>query len=981
MNVASTVLEDPEPFIAGRKRELAFVTRHIEVVTAGRATVVLISVEPVNLKKLLLDAIATLAVKGGAIVRRGEASDATGMPPYLPFLEALGQHVRETPRDALHAQTGSLAAILATILPELRQRLGDLPQTYPLPAEQARLRLYEAIGDFLAAIASKRIALLLLDDLQWADPASLELLCHVVRHQPTARLLILGAYREEEVEHNEPFRRAVIELGRLRAVSALTLDPLDEAATHLLAARYLGAPIDPAIGKLLATQSEGNPFVAEELLRMWSETRVLVRPNLRWRLRTSPDGSLPLSIVSAVRQRLSRLTMDVFEVLRIAAIIGRTFDVRLLADTAGEDAEAVDACLRPALLARLLRAQAEESYAFSHDTIRAYLYDSVPVVRRRRLHGIVGKALESRCEHAGPRQLAELAFHFSRSGDRDRGALYAQRAAEHAVRIYAPQDAMTHYQTALNMISPSDPRRASLLLGLGEAAMLAEAEPMAVEANALAQALFEKANEPIWAARAAHRLGHAWARQEAITQAKAAYESAAALLQDHAEADLVRVLVDLGSLLAVSLHDYTAGIAQAQRALELAEPLADKRILAATSRTLGNLLVRGNDLATGVPLLERALALAVAVDDPLEAAECCACLAPAHLWRGSIGESRAVTLRRMSFAERCHDIYQLRHVHAWLAMCDGHQGKVDAMKRQLDQAKTIVDRLTSPEPRAWLLFCRGGAAYLLGDYVEAEAHIQDSLALFGTTGRDALVWYLGLLALVQSAQGKTSAARSSMDELEALLATITPGTMPTATALAYLAETAYRLDDRDRLARYYPLLIVFQGQFQDFLVDRLLGQIELLNGDWDTAENHLAMAAALARHEQLPTELALTMAAQGALALVRDAREGDVRAAACFNLAMELFQNMGNWSEARRLRERIRLLGKRPGSPALPAGLSARQAQVLRFVAAGKSNRAIATELVLSEKTVENHLTSIYSKIGAVNRASATAFAVRHGLA
>src|SRR5204862_8095996 len=136
-------------------------------------------------------------------------------------------------------------------------------------------------------------------------------------------------------------------------------------------------------------------------------------------------------------------------------------------------------------------------------------------------------------------------------------------------------------------------------------------------------------------ARACHRLGRGWWRGERMPEARAAFERARTLLEDRPRADLARVLVDLGSLLVVNLHRHSEGIAQVRTAVALAEQLSDEAALAAANRALGNLLVRGNDLVAGIPLIERALALATAVDDPIEAAECCACLAPAYFWQGA----------------------------------------------------------------------------------------------------------------------------------------------------------------------------------------------------------------------------------------------------------------------------------------------------------------------------------------------------------
>jgi ATP/maltotriose-dependent transcriptional regulator MalT len=444
---------------------------------------------------------------------------------------------------------------------------------------------------------------------------------------------------------------------------------------------------------------------------------------------------------------------------------------------------------------------------------------------------------------------------------------------------------------------------------------------------------------------------------------------------------LVSVLGDLGSLLAANLHQQAGGIAYSRRALELAQQLGDGLLLATASRSLGNLLVRSNDLAAGTPLLERALALATAVDDPVEAAECCACLASAYFWQGALRRSRAVTRQRLAFARRSHDPYQLRHVHSWLAFVAVFQEDWSEAEQLLDQAQGIVERLTSPEPLAFLHFVRGTLAHRRGEHGVAVRQLQEAMAIFREIGPGTLVWYLGCLGLAQAAQGKVAEARACMDEVETLVSALPEGTVPTADPLAYLTVTALALGDRARLARYSPKLAAFGGQFHDWLVDRLLGETATLRGDWATARARLEAAEAAARQSELPWELAWTLEAQATLALAQGGRGSVARGRDLLEQAAELFQRLGNGGELRRLRARLRTQGLPAPRPRLPAGLTTREAEVLGLVAAGRSNREIAEALVLSEKTIEHHLTSIYGKIRADNRAAATAFAIRHGLA
>ncbi len=191
-----------------------------------------------------------------------------------------------------------------------------------------------------------------------------------------------------------------------------------------------------------------------------------------------------------------------------------------------------------------------------------------------------------------------------------KGASYAIRAAEQAMGAYAAEEALIHFKMALSLMRADDERRGELLLRLGEAASLAGKELEAVAAFTEARERFDLCGERSRSARAALLLGRAWWRQEAITEARAAFETARELLRDHPGPALVEVLVDLASVMAVSQHELEAGIALARQALRLAELIEEEQSLAAANRTLGNLLVRVNQLPDGIALLEKALDLA-----------------------------------------------------------------------------------------------------------------------------------------------------------------------------------------------------------------------------------------------------------------------------------------------------------------------------------------------------------------------------------
>lgn len=477
-------LSNAKPII-GRQHELALIHTQYEEARVGKAKVVLIAGEPGIGKTRLLEEIGAFAARDEVVVLRGGASEAEGMPPYLPFLEALGHYIQDTSPEILREQVTNTSYILVSIFPELAQLLGEVTFPQPVSAEQARLRLYEAVGAFLAAIGTQNALVLLLDDLHWADSASLDLLYHIMHRQANARLLVVGTYRSSESENNAALARTIHRLSRQRILTTITVRPLTEREVEDFIRSYLTYGVSPVLTSLLYTQSEGNPFFIEELLYSWLETGVLANEPEQCDVAALLEHTLPPNIIGALRQRFTRVAPEIIDHLRIAAIIGRTFDVALLATVEEKDIELVEEHLLGAAQVHLVHIDPSGDFTFSHDKIRECLHAEVSNSRRRRLHGAIGAVLEKQyVGEMGERELtmqhlAELAFHFVRSGDQMRGVEYSQRAALLAVHTFAFEEAIDHYRTALELLKPDDARREQLLHALGEAMLQAGKEAVA----------------------------------------------------------------------------------------------------------------------------------------------------------------------------------------------------------------------------------------------------------------------------------------------------------------------------------------------------------------------------------------------------------------------------------------------------------------------------------------------------------------------
>jgi len=275
-------------------------------------------------------------------------------------------------------------------------------------------------------------------------------------------------------------------------------------------------------------------------------------------------------------------------------------------------------------------------------------------------------------------------------------------------------------------------------------------------------------------------------------------------------------------------------------------------------------------------------------------------------------------------------------------------------------------------------------AYQRDDYATAVRELEAANDTFRQHYPGELLLCIGLLGLALLAEGRQREVQACLAEQKKLLEAPSVGRIAGLSAAGCMALAAVMMGDGDQAALYYPGLLNCQGQYHWFLVDRILGEIASLRNNWPAAEKHLAVALSLAERERLVPEKGRILAAQAEMELRRGGAGSVTRARALWGQALALFERLGMSDEARRVRERVHHLPSQPGArahPELPAGLSHREAEVLRLVAAGKSNREIADTLALSENTVAKHLTSIYNKTGVDNRAAATAFAIRHGLA
>ncbi|MDX2436019.1 MAG: AAA family ATPase, partial [Acidobacteriota bacterium] len=411
---------------------------------------VLVSGEPGSGKTRLARELMDYARITGGSVLSGGCYELEAATPYLPFVEALRTWARESSDEELREAVADSGAELARLAPELSSRIGPFPAAPELSAAEQRLRLFDGVARCLFNLADPNGLLLFVDDLQWADQASLSMLHYLVRLIGREKVLILGCYRETELDRAHPLAEALDTWNRERAAVRVHLRRLGSAATSAMLSVLLG---DECLNEKFCTdihrETEGNPFFVEEVVKTLVEEGQIVCECGEWRRRDEGGHLvLPQGVKAAIGRRLDHVSGPTTDVLRTAAILGKVFDYAELAAVSDTAEDALLDALDEAVAAQLLETRSGETIAFTHDKIREVLYHELNPIRRRRLHTRIAEGLECLKETGGCVAVEDLAHHFMEGGAVEKGYDYAMEAAADATTIFAYADSLRLYERA-----------------------------------------------------------------------------------------------------------------------------------------------------------------------------------------------------------------------------------------------------------------------------------------------------------------------------------------------------------------------------------------------------------------------------------------------------------------------------------------------------------------------------------------------------
>ncbi|NOT55768.1 MAG: AAA family ATPase [Deltaproteobacteria bacterium] len=471
--------------LVGREDELAQLRRGLETARRGERQVVFVTGEAGIGKTAVVEAFLKTVERQKVWIARGQCLEYYGAgEAYMPVLDAIGRLCRAASGDGVRELLGRYAPTWLAQIPWLLDSVPSADQPQPQsPQRTTSERMLREMAEAVEALSHERPLVIVLEDLQWSDSATLDLLTFLARRRERGRILLIGTYRFADISQGDHRLRDVMhELQLHRQGKELPLPLLTAAAVAVhLDARFPTHTFPTGLAGLIHQRTDGNPLFMVNVLDDLVTQGVIVEREGRWQLTRAlaeVEVGVPESVRQMLSKRIDRLSHDEQRVLEAASVVGVEFSTAAVA--AGLEVDVVQVeewCedlarhnqfLRPGGVGEWPDGTVAAQYAFTHALYRHALYQRVTGARRARFHQRIGARAETGYGERAGEQAAELAMHFEQGRDHTRAVTYLQQAAENAIRRSAFPEAIAHFTKGLGLLNhwPETPARTRQELSL-----------------------------------------------------------------------------------------------------------------------------------------------------------------------------------------------------------------------------------------------------------------------------------------------------------------------------------------------------------------------------------------------------------------------------------------------------------------------------------------------------------------------------------
>ncbi|UCF35715.1 MAG: protein kinase [Acidobacteriota bacterium] len=848
--------------LIGRDHERSSLDRMLDELAEGKGALVLLGGEPGVGKTRLASEILKDAHDRGMLALTGHAYEEEGAP-FITAAEILEEMVRQVPSSKFRAMLGDNASEMTRLLPELRRRFPDIPEPIDLPLEQQRRYLFKNVLEFLQRASRERPLVMLLDDLHWADESSLLLLEYLAPHTTQLPLMMLGTYRDIELDVGKPFEKTLSRLVRKNLANRVPLKRLQEQ--HVSALLAVLGDVDPPESLVAAIfeETEGNPFFVTEVFEHLSEEGFLFDANGKWKADLDVRSlDVPEGVRLVIGRRLNRLNAPTPEVLRAGAVIGRDFDVQLLEGLNEWPTDAVldgiDEAERAKLVVPIGKGR-ETKYSFTHELIRQTLLSGVSLPRRQRLHLRIAEAMEKVYGQRVRDHASDLANHLYQAGasaDPEKTIHYLILAGDRSMGAAAADNAVFYYDAALSIIEDSDGSEESgLLFKLGEASRAQSDWNEASGYWQKALPLLEAEGKTDLATRVYWELAYQFTWRNRRKEAFAFATRGLAITKDGPSTGRCSLLAILGHLNFLNA-EFDKAKALLDEASEMAEALGEESSLVSEVLLARIYLYEHtNEPMKMAQTAERAVEFARRTGRPWDVSSALGISILAWWQLGQFDRSRFGAEEVEPLAQQEGDLGTIGHALMCKGMTDMARGDLRSAQENYQRIVDLWKEFEIP----WVTAVQA----MLGLVQAMQGEGADGLEELTAATENALAGsFQGFeeahLLLAETYAGK----REASDRLEQLASQLPePDRINGVGAWSVLSasvETAAMLEDLERAAAFYPSVLEMMDLgtvvHYDFgLVEKTAGIAAAAGTAWEDAERHFTAALSLA--DDLPHHL------------------------------------------------------------------------------------------------------------------------------
>jgi predicted ATPase/KaiC/GvpD/RAD55 family RecA-like ATPase/ribosomal protein S20 len=833
-----------------------------------------------------------------------------GVPPYILWKEVIKDYLEACTPEQLYRVIGYYPAEVAKLVPEIGQKLRSIPQSLPISPEQEQNRLFEAISQFVTNISKETPLLVVLDDLQWTDPSSLLLLHYLARGVQKTPLLLVGAYRSTDIDAKHPLTPVLAELNREGLPESIHLKRMSLSDVSEMIKNILEQEDVPSeFCKLVHEKTGGNPFFVGEVVKSLKEEDVIYREGNRWKIKEVSKIEFPETVKSVVKARIGRLDDEQQNVLTMASLVGNDFTFEALQGVTGSNEDKlrkiVDALLKTGLL-KHREVRGEDLCSFADIIVRDVVNEEVGTYERKKLHRVVGTALEKMYAAKIDEHLGELAAHFLESGDKDKALDYFLKAGEKAQKVYANVEAASYFQSALKLLEEKEGEtreKARVLERLGDIKQLVGDYDLCMKRWNEALQMWKQLDDKEKVAGLHRKMAVTlWYDIGNTEQGRENFEEALRILEAEPENVELAALYADRARMSFFTEDVTKARSWAEKALELAKKLNDSEAIASSYQTLGNVFSATGENEKAVECQEKALKIALDNGYMVVVGRAYTSLAGQLQAAGENERALDCFEKGLELSKKAGTIFGISwfgNMLAWMHFCMGNS----------DKALTLAEQSESLDRKTGNLFNLSASTANLGTFYhvlrewnKGEQYLKESLSISKKTNNaQGISNSYGYLGWSYYDKGEYAKAKEFFDAF-AEINEKRGGKALQIYGYQWLAMNDVELGEIDKAKTLLDDIHKFAHEKQDkqLIADEDAARAMLLRAEkkWDESielfEKSLQEYEALGARQWNVYWLAKSILSEYARMYLEKNQEGDKeKARDLLNQALEIFQKMG----------------------------------------------------------------------------------------